>query len=211
MSIFMLIENAEPLADGIWSGSTPPHTLQMLGEPKTSKGTISVLGVEEPVFDANAKNVRFDAARTTVLNLGTSDRLLIVAQNSTGSADAAQQDNISFGPGDREFLRVARAELTGEAIKTAELLLRGVRAGSSGDLKRGKRLNFSNVPDNFWYVIVQPRVQGLSITVRGMPERFGGSKLELKIDRPGYTRFKVAKPGDVQEALRIIGLSKRRA
>lgn len=107
--------------------------------------------------------------------------------------------------------RLARTVLTGDAMKTAELLLRGVRAGSSGDLKRGKRLNFSNVPDNFWYVIVRPRVQGLSITARGMPERFGASKLELKIDRPGYTRFQVTKPGDVQEALRIIGLSKRRA
>lgn len=211
MSIFMLIENAKPLADGIWSASTPPHTLQMLGEPKASKGTISILGVEEPVFDGSAKSVRFDAARTTVLNLGTSDRLLIVAQNSTGGTGAGSQESISFGPGDNEFLRVAKTVLTGDPMKTAELVLRGVRAVSSGDLKRGKRLNFSNVPDNFWYVIVQPRVQGLSITVRGLPERFGPSKLELKIDRPGYTRFQVANPEDVQEALRIIALSKRRA
>ena len=58
-----------------------------------------------------------------------------------------------------------------------------MRAQDAGDLKRGGRNNFSNTPDNYWYVIVQPRVQSLSVTVRGPLNRFGTSTLDLKLEQ----------------------------
>jgi hypothetical protein len=213
MALFMLIENAKPLASGVWSGSTPPHALQMLGQPKLTKGEISVLGVEGPLFDERNSSVRFDASKATVLSLGSSDRLVVIEQNAAEADLGKPLGNVeaaSSGPGDRQFLQIAKSALTGNSLKAAQKLLEGVRSTNPGDLKKGKRLNFSNTPDNFWYVIVQPRAQSVSITVRGLPEHFQPSTLELKVDRPGYTRFSLRKTDDVGEALRIIGLSKRR-
>ena len=115
-----------------------------------------------------------------------------------------------YGPGDREFLRLVEHELRGPAREAAETILRQVRSRYPGDLERGQRLNFKNSPDNFWYVIVQPRAQGLSITVRGAPHRFAPSSIEVKDDRPGYTRFALRHPKEVEEALRIIERSKRK-
>jgi len=105
---------------------------------------------------------------------------------------------------------VGQTELKGEAQEAAVVLIRGVRHKWAGDLKRGERNNFSNTPDNCWYVIVQPRVQALSITVRGRPERFQSSILELRPDRLGYTRFTVTTPDQVPEAVRLIEQSKRK-
>jgi hypothetical protein len=98
----------------------------------------------------------------------------------------------------------------GDARKAALRILAEVRKLYPGDLKRGQRSNFKNTPDNFWYVIVQPRAQSLSITVRGAVDRFRSERLELKQDRPGYTRFTLHHPSDVAEAMNIIQQSKRK-
>jgi hypothetical protein len=106
---------------------------------------------------------------------------------------------------------LVESELNGEVQETAIDLLREVRKVWPGDLKRGERNNFSNTPDNFWYVIVQPRAKALSVTIRGAPERFESKTLELKVDRPGYTRFSIKRPEEIPEALRLIGESKRKS
>ncbi|HEV7959650.1 MAG TPA: hypothetical protein VGP01_01370, partial [Rhizomicrobium sp.] len=66
-------------------------------------------------------------------------------------------------------------------------------------------------PDNFWTVKVQPRVGNLALTVRGGPEKFGKSSLEIKPDQNGYSRFWFRKPSDLQEVLRVIFLAQKRA
>jgi hypothetical protein len=133
-----------------------------------------------------------------------------VTELPTDGIQAATDAPRSYGNGDREFLRMVALELAGNAKKAAERLLETLRARFPGDLKRGNSRNFSNTPDNFWYVVVQPRVQNLSVTVRGEPDRFKPSTFELKADRPGYTRFKISHPSEVEEALRLITLSKRK-
>ena len=111
---------------------------------------------------------------------------------------------MTVGPGEREFLRLTKAELSKETAEAAEALLLAVRQRSSGDLKRGKSRNFSETPDNFWYVIVQPRVDELSITVRGPVAHFeAAAELEIKDDR-GNTRFKVRGQDDVPAAIKLI-------
>jgi hypothetical protein len=147
----------------------------------------------------------------TVANLGTSARTIVVnadAMDEGTNVTNGQADHL--GPGDREFLRLVEAALAGEAREAAGKLLQAVRAQDAGDLKRGGRNNFSNTPDNYWYVIAQPLVQSLSVTVRGPLNRFGTSTLDLKLDRPGYTRFGLRELSELPEALRIIGLAKRR-
>ena len=112
--------------------------------------------------------------------------------------------------GDREFLQLVHNELPDPMQRAAAQLLESVRKRYPGELKRGLSRNFSETPDNFWYVIVQPRAEELSITVRGTVDHFSRvSKLEIKDDR-GNTRFKVRGPDDVEAALELIFHARRR-
>jgi hypothetical protein len=102
-----------------------------------------------------------DTDSIIVLNVGTTASTVIVDSSievsQTADHELAQPTG-ELGPGDREFLCLAEKELSGEAQEAAIDLLRKVRSKWPGDLKRGKRNNFSNTPDNSWNVIIQPRV-----------------------------------------------------
>jgi hypothetical protein len=198
-------------SNGMWLTSVPPHQLGMLGTPRSSLGTTSILLVTHPSFDQEKGQLVLDAEAVTVLNLGTTVRTVVVdteAEDARAIFEATEPDHL--GPGDREFLSMVERELKGEAQEAAVDLLRTIRQTDAGDLKRGEPNNFSNTPDNFWYVIVQPRAQSLSVTVRGLPASFSPSSLQLVTDRPGYTRFHLRSVAELPEALRIISQSKRK-
>jgi hypothetical protein len=160
-------------------------------------------------YDAARQQLHFDIEDVMPINIGTTSKVIGIAATPAGSGavdllPANSAAAVIDGPGDREFLRLAKAALSNKSAETAERLLRGVRERSSGDLKRGQSRNFSETPDNFWYVIIQPRVDELSITVRGSVEHFKSvAALEIKDDR-GNTRFKVRSPEDVPAALKLI-------
>lgn len=210
-----LLDDVVAGLNGCWLALVPPHQLAKLSQPLMTRGTTSVLLVSSPIFDHDHRQLRIDADDVSLLNLGTTPRTFVVdtvmsAETLVRSEAASEEPEAQFGPGDREFLDLVERELRGEAKKAAEDLIREIRRRWPGDLKRGERNNFSNTPDNFWYVIVQPRTQALSITVRGAPNRFQSELLKLKADRPGYTRFVVLGPREIPEALRLIEQSKRK-
>jgi hypothetical protein len=200
--------------EGCWLASIPPHQVAKLAKPLMARGTTSVLLVSTPHFDGDRHQLRFGADDVAVLNLGTTARTFVVDAVSSDDAaskqQATDQEAGQLGPGDREFVHLTETELRGEAKEAAIDLIREVRRRWPGDLKRGERNNFSNTPDNFWYVIVQPRVQALSITIRGVPSRFQSNLLDLRVDRPGYTRFTIKSSDEIPEALRLIEQSKRK-
>jgi hypothetical protein len=202
----LLLENATEIAKGVWLTQTPSHQITRIGTPKTAQGRRSVLLASSPAFDLEQHSLVLDADAIVVLNVGTTAATVIIDPTAAEETDAAERGETSTeqGPGDSEFLSMVERELRGEALEVGVDLLRAVRQRSPGDLKRGELNNFSNTPDNFWYVIVQPRVQALSITVRGKPDKFGPSSLDLREDRPGYTRFKLQLVEQLPEALRII-------
>lgn len=216
MGMKMLLEEAVELSDGVWSAKVSPHEVPIFGQPKATIGGRSVLLTENATFIAATRCLQVDGGSVSVLNQGTTPETLVVeAKASDGTllvttekGQIARFDR--FGPGDREFLGMVGRELQGHPREAAERILQEVRARYPGDLQRGQRSNFKNTPDNFWYVIVQPRAQSLSITVRGARDRFKPSKLELKDDRPGYTRFSLKHPSEVANAVQIIERSKRR-
>ncbi len=217
MKMKMLFDDANLKGDGVWLVTIPPHQVLMLGQPKATLGMRSVLLVENPAFNPSAATLQVDIDSIQVLNQGTTAKAVVVESKPVKTevemvATPVQPQDAPHqcGPGDREFLHLVERELRGPVREAAEAILRTVRARYPGDLQRGLRLNFKNTPDNFWYVIVQPRAQGLSITVRGSPARFLPSTLELKDDRPGYTRFTLKHPSEVMEAFRVIERSKRR-
>lgn len=209
MSLLARVTRASEIARGVWSFEMPPHQVRMFGNTNHSIGGQSVLLLTECQYDAQARQLEFAFDHATPINIGTTSSVIALAAASPGrdpraSALAVESIQPSLGRGDREFIELARRELSEHTAKAAENLLLDVRARSAGDLKRGQSRNFSETPDNFWYVIVQPRVDELSITVRGSTDHFAPiAKLEIKDDR-GNTRFKVRGEKDVAAALDLI-------
>jgi len=205
----IVFESAASSSPGIWLTHVPPHELRMLGAPSLSRGNTSILLVQTPAFDEENERLTVLAEGLTLLNLGTTNRTLVV-DAKLQDASALVAGPSSEAPGDREYRTLVDMHLKGEAREVAHEILTKIREASPGDLKRGERNNFSNSPSNFWYVIVQPRTQCLSITVRGEPETFGTSSLQLVTDRPGFTRFQLRSSVDLDEALRIIHASRQK-
>lgn len=203
----IVFDNSAPSSPGVWITHVPPHELTRLGVPNASRGSTSILLARSPTFDDEQERLSASIEGLTVLNLGTTSRTLVVdseLQDASATAGRAGAE----GQGDCEYRTLVDMHLKGEAREVAHEVLTKIRETRPGDLKRGERNNFSNTPDNFWYVIVQPRTQCLSITVRGEPDTFGISPLQLVTDRPGYTRFQLRSSDDLEEALRIIFASK---
>lgn len=218
MAMKMLLEDAFRVGDAIWLVSVPPHEVQLLGAPKSVHGTRTVIMADGVRFHEEAQTLQVDASGLSVLNLGTSQQAVVLGAAIEADASTTiieprrdvQSVTSKLGRGDQEFVGLVNNLLRDEARSAATQILLEVRRRHPGDFQRGKRSNFKNTPDNFWYAIVQPRVQSLSITVRGHVDRFRADQLELKKDRPGYTRFALRHPDEVSEALDIIQQSKRK-
>ena len=213
----IVLDDTSEVAKGVWLTHAAPHELLMLSGTKMPPvGNRSIVMASAVRFDTSSRQLVLDSGKLMLLNLGRTTSTLIVEKEidpevADGKPSATTEQHASeLGPGDTEFMLLSEDLLKGEAQEAAVDLIRGVRQRWPGDLKKGERNNFSNTPDNYWYVIVQPRVQSLSITIRGEPKRFNSSMLELRVDRPGYTRFSLNNPDHVNEAIRLIGLSKRK-
>jgi hypothetical protein len=209
MPLRMTATGVSEIGPGIWSFEMPPHQVRHFGSTNHAIGPKSVLMFRSCAYDAHQQQLHFDLDDVTPINVGTTPRAIGIAVQGDEEGRATPSDlnkpaPLVFSPGDRGFLQLARSELSEGTARAAERLLLGVRQKSAGDLKRGQARNFSETPDNFWYVIVQPRVDELSITIRGPVERFEQlTPLKVKDDR-GNTRFKVRNEEDVPAALKLI-------
>ncbi|MGI6850943.1 hypothetical protein [Mesorhizobium sp. 1B3] len=215
MSLTITAKNATCIGEGVWKFEMPPHQVRLFGTPAHSTGARSVILLKSCSFDAGSETLQFEIDDAVALNVGTKPDTIAVAaavgpEERPASIAALAAIPQTYGPGDREFLRMTKKLLPEPMQRAATALLAAVRQRSPGDLKRGLSRNFSETPDNFWYVIVQPRVAQLSITVRGQVEHFEPmAKLPVKDDR-GNTRFKITDEDDVQAALELIFHAKRR-
>ena len=209
MPLRMTATGVTEITPGIWELEMLPHQVRHFGSTNHAIGPQSVLMFRSCSYDADQQQLHFDLEDVVPINVGTTARAIGIAVDESNegmvkqSTESAPEPS-ALGPGDREFLQLAGKELSAGTARAAEKLLLGVRQKSPGNLKRGQARNFSETPDNFWYVIVQPRVDELSITVRGTVDHFAGlTGLEVKDDR-GNTRFKVRGESDVTEALKLI-------
>lgn len=214
MSLRVTADNVDQCGDGIFAFSMPPHRVRSFGTSAPASGPRSVLLIGGCQYDEARKRLEFDLEETTALNVGTSTQVIAISTSVGFAAPEATDEQKALqrhGPGDQQFLRMARAELSSDVASAAEMVLSGVREKSPGDLKKGQSRNFSETPDNFWYVIIQPRINQLSLTVRGPVNLFEGvTHLEVKDDR-GNTRFKVCSIDDVPAALALIGRAVRKS
>lgn len=210
----LTVELAQEVSRGVWSFSLPPHQVRMFSRCENALGVRSVILLKAAEFDPASGDLVFGIEDATALNIGSSTDTVAVLSNFAEErlieVAPVILDPAAVSRGDREFLDLCNTELPNHMQRTASLLLAGVRARSPGELKRGLGRNFSDTPDNFWYVIVQPRVEHLSITVRGPVSLFEGvTHLPVKDDR-GNTLFKVSGEQDVNAALSLIFRAKRK-
>ena len=209
MALRMTATNVHEIKEGLWSFEMPPHQVRHFGGSASSVGSRSVMIFTDCEFNANTHELHFQAENVVAINVGTEPHVIgLEAQSDrVEKKEGLTQQSLGerlFGYGDKMFLKMTEKELPEHMQKAAVALLNGIRAKSSGDLKKGQSRNFSDTPDNFWYVIVQPRVEQLSITVRGSVDHFKSvAKLPIKDDR-GNTLFKITCEDDVPNALEII-------
>lgn len=212
MSLTITATDVKELSPGVWALTLPPHEVRLFGNCQNAVGERSFIMLKQSTFDRAAATLSFAMDAVVPLNVGTTpETIALAAQSKAGRVFPSEKAPAGhYGPGDREFLKLCEEKLEPDMVKAARTLLEGVRARTPGDLKRGQSMNFSETPDNFWYVIVQPRVQQLSITVRGTVEHFAPvAKLPIKDDR-GNTLFKVSGASDIPAALDLIFHAKRK-
>ena len=214
------VVGARTLDDGVWRAKLPSADVaKFASNNSTHTVRTSILSVENPKWDCGTGTLHFDTSNFVVLNVGTSDDAIFIENRSatlesdlgkpSGQSGKIKSDR-AVARGDREFILLARKELSAQMAAVAEELLSEVRVRQDGELKRGQAKNFSETPDNFWYVILQPRIDMLSITIRGEVKHFSGvASLPIKDDR-GNTLFKVTCRDDIPEALKLIFHAKRK-
>jgi hypothetical protein len=207
------IDEAIRLAnDRIWMADVDPRNFRYLGTCQNSLGDISVALVVNPTYVESQKRLEFEPSSARVLNVGNSKKTVIIgigheAENSS-TVDIHQA---IAKPGDAKFL----AELKERAPVLASLgerLLSEVRRDNpSNDLNSKESGKYVEGPDNYWTVKIQPRDQSLSITVRGRPQDFEAhGNIEIKGDRPGYSRFKIYKENQLNAGIQMIRQARRK-
>lgn len=207
------VEHTTQLDKGIWLLGLPPHQLRLFGRCEHASGCRSVVLLKAATYSSVTGELTFKIDDATALNIGnTSDAIAILEDSGIESPPTNKHETPlpTISKGDREFIALVKSLLDKKMQIAAEKLLMEVRAKSPGELKRGKSYNFSDTPDNFWYVIIQPRIQQLSITVRGPTALFEGvTHLPVKDDR-GNTLFKITGETDIEAALKLIFRAKRK-
>jgi len=211
MGLTIQVHEARQLDEGVWKARLSPTEIRFLDSKAETAGPFSVLLLtENPVFDREGRSLSFNPSNVKLLNAGTSDTAILVgAAPSGGRAGAgSNMPKEAVGSGDAKFVQSLPANLKELGIA----LLREVRAHFPGDLvfypASGK---FVQAPDNFWTIRPQPRDVSFRITVRGKPESFTGTRsLELRPDMTGYSSFKVERPTQIDELIRVLKQVRRR-
>lgn len=206
------IDNAKKVGEGMWEARLKPAEIRMLGPCPNSCLETSVLMVEEITLGNGVSGdvLTIDHSLIHVLNIGNSSRTLILEEKTTNSivqdvsnaVDSSIPDKKQYEyGGDIKFVRALPDSLQ----ELGQNLLHQIRQHFSGSLIFTESGKFIESPKNFWTVKIQPRDVSLAMTVKGRPETFAGIKsIELKDDRPGYSRFKLIKKEQLPEVVDII-------
>lgn len=205
----VVIERARQIEVGIWQAPLKPIEVTSFGSVSSRLGLRSVIVIDGAVlFDDRNKTLAFEHAEARPLNVGESDdTLILVAANSTGQPKAILPNSLPSAnvaissTGDQRFL----GELPKVLRELGETFLKEVRKHFRGSLRYyDKSGKYVETPDNFWTVRIQPRDESLRITLRGRPESFRATKLDLKADMTSYSAFKLASVSEISEAVSLI-------
>lgn len=200
------VEEPELLKPNMWAGKIAPMYLDHLKDGFTPIGPYSVIAAR---IQRQGDGLAFDPTHAQLFCRGVSEEAIFLnSVSSEHSDETLQVPTIGAlrGESDEHFL-AACGQLVGEEFaKLAEILLRKIRRTHEGRLIEGKGRKWLNHPDNFMAITIQNRDRSLAISIRDVVEAHD-SELRPKPDRPGYLRFKISKPADIGEAVRLVNAS----
>ena len=230
MSLKLTIEGAKLIEKGVWKARLKPEETSAFGKCSSRSGPYTVLLLDAKVgFNERAQNITFDPSATRLLNIGSTDQIIILRGGPSQIPVAAnveqpmpgkpptkeKQQNITaqkkipdhelgtaLSTGDKLFL----SELPPELRELGETLLSSVRSEFKGELRYEPRsAKFDETPEIFWTVKIQPQDKSLRLTVRGVPDTFPSIEgIDLKMDKFGYSAFVITHKGQVSGAVSAI-------
>jgi hypothetical protein len=230
MSLKLTIEGAKLIDKGVWRARLKPGETSAFGKCTSRSGPYSVLLLDAKVgFDERAQSITFDPNATRLLNIGSTDQIIILRGGPSqvpvsGGAEQPlpgkplrneKQQNIAvqkkipghelggeLSTGDKLFL----SELPPELREIGEALLSSVRSEFRGELRYEPRsAKFDETPEIFWTVKIQPQDKSLRLTVRGVPDTFPIiESIDLKVDKFGYSAFVITHKGQISGAVSAI-------
>jgi hypothetical protein len=204
------------LSTGIWHTKLAPADVRRLGEGKTQCNGKSVIGIGHAEFDTKLSRLLLDPAETAILNIGTSDDVLIVdmgAANTLAVSPATERPPVHPSPsshGDKAFIAASEQHLGPTVTTLAKTLLATVRERYPGELHEGKARKWVNKPGNFMALTIQTRHRAYAVFVVGEPRQFkDAASLDIKTDRGPYCWFKLERPQQLEDAIRVVLASAR--
>lgn len=205
----VLLEKTVQGATKIWTSEVKPNDLLNLSKPIHQQGKLSVLMVENPVYNESSTTLQFDLESAILLNIGSSKEAIIVdaktCQTQNISNKTPKSTNIRLNQGDKLYLEELN-KLPDFLREIGKQILFEIRKDFIGELKFfQKSRKFVESPDNFWVVKIQPRAKSLRIVVYGKPlEHKNYNTIQLKRDMASYSSFVLSSKEQTQEAISAI-------
>jgi hypothetical protein len=230
MSLKLTIEGAKLIDKGVWKARLKPEETSAFGKCSSRSGPYSVLLLDTKVaFNERAQSITFDPKATRLINIGSSDQIIILRGGpSRVPVSGVTEQPLSGEPrinekqqpiavqkkipdhelgnelstGDKLFL----SELPPELREMGEALLSSIRSEFKGELRYEPRsAKFDETPEIFWTIKIQPQDKSLRLTVRGLPDTFPSIEgIDLKVDKFGYSAFVITHKGQVSGAVSAI-------
>lgn len=92
MGLKVTIDNAKPIDTGVWKATLKPDEAATFGDCASKIGPYTVLYLEAIVdFNARSQCLTFDPSATRLLNLGTTDQIIILGQHAAQPQSATAQ------------------------------------------------------------------------------------------------------------------------
>ena len=91
MGLKATIDKARFIEEGIWKAQLEPQEAASLGECTSRKGPFSIILLESELeFNQQSETITFDPSTTKVLNIGSSDQVIIICLVSSPKSVASQ-------------------------------------------------------------------------------------------------------------------------
>ena len=230
MGLKVTIEGATGIGKGIWKARLKPQETSAFGDCSSKSGPYSVLLLNTQAdFNTHSQSITFDPHATRLLNVGTTNQIIIISgtpfqkevaqpfelpsdtqpaktpvtpDKSVQEQTPAYELSQALSTGDKLFL----SELPPELRHLGETLLSEVRSHFKGELSYEPRsAKFDETPEIFWTVKIQPEDPSLRITVRGTPDNFPDLEdIDLKVDKFGYSAFVITNNNQIPGAVTAI-------
>jgi hypothetical protein len=210
----IVLDDLTSLGNGVWLSELGGDELQVLGPASAMDGEISIVLLPTQPPEHSTTRVEFEPAAARLLNRGSGLRTVLIFGGSPNGAEEPELTHQTFGnrvQHDDETFLTELDLLPAELAEAGRALFQSIRQEFDGYLQRTPSGRFVNRPSNFWAIKIQPRDRSLSVILRGYAHEYRGlTSLEIKDDQRGYSRFKLARPGDLQPALTLLRKAGRR-